>query len=343
MFQIFNFEKQVVDYIDQTRTFWDAYNAREEQTWQLPHVDVFVTDFFTIKKFTHRPYATEAVFVNPPRAGHHSNIAQLVIEYYIKNTNYEVFSSDHHSATQETKNYGIEEVVSQVDCVYNCIPFKKIHLAGLCQGGWGNVIWAALNPEKVKSIIIAGTPIDFQIDGGKCQMWLDVMPQSTIENIIKSNNGIWPGKYQLCGFKMLNPVDRYLTTNSELMEYVIAKDEKKIKKWIRNNSWYEYVMDLPGKMIKQVRKNLFGMNELIKGELVLFDKRVLLQNITCPIGCITGDDDDITLERQCTEIFNYVSSDQKIHFHIPNCGHIAIFLKGQSLEIWGETIKFVGR
>lgn len=339
----------MIDYLKEMKKiniYWEAIKTKKEQVWSLPHTDIFEDDFTIVKKFTNHE-AKEAVFVNPPRAGHHSNIAEVVIKYIIDNTEYAVYSVEHKAATQKTKNYGIEKVVNVVNIVYDCIMLdmgvdkKKIHLYGLCQGGWANVMWAALNPEKVKSIIIAGTPIDFVIDGGKCQNWLSFVNNQYIKNVIKAHDGLWPGSHQLTGFKMLNPIDRYFGTYNNLWKLVMNEDEKGIEKWIRNNSWYEHVLDLPGKMIFEVCERLFRKNKLVKGELKLFKKVVDLSKITCPVVCITGDDDDITLTRQCSEFLNYVSSEHKKHYTIPDCGHIAIFLKKSALEKWGKGIKFI--
>ena len=336
----------MLNYTDTSKIYWEARKQREEQTWTLPHIDIYEDEFMIVKKFTSHK-AKEALFINPPRAGHHSNIAQLVIKYCTENTNYAIYAVEHKAATQKTKNYGIEKIVNSINTVYDLImldmatEYEKIHLYGLCQGGWANVIWAASNPDKVKSIIIAGTPIDFIIDGGKCQSWLSFVSNNYIKNIIKRHDGIWPGKYQLDGFKMLNPVDRYISTYMDLWNFIAEEDEKAIKKWIRNNSWYEHVLDLPGKMIIEVVDRLFRKNYLIKKKLKINGQIVDLSNITCPVVAITGDDDDITLERQCTEIFKYVSSKHTKHFAIPHCGHIAIFLKKEALEKWVEGIDFI--
>lgn len=333
----------LLNQMKKSNTFLESVIDQEQQTWYLDHIDIYENDFFTVKKFTTHD-AEEAVFINPPRAGHHSNIAQTLIKYYTENTDYTIYSCEHKPATQKTKDYGIEEIVEQVSIIKSLITeCDEIHLVGLCQGGWANVMWASLNPSKVKSIIIAGTPIDYVIDGGKLQMWLSMVNDTLIKNMIDYNDGIWPGVYQLYGFKLLNPVDRFIGTYNELWDYVEKNDEKNIKKWVRNNSWYEHVIDLPGKMIQEVCTDLFRKNKLIKKELELFGQIVDISNITCPIVTITGDDDDITLERQCRALADYVSTEDeyKKHYSIPDCGHIAIYLKSSAIEKWGEAINFV--
>ena len=328
-------------YINKSNLFWEAVNTHEPQTWALEHTDVLENDFFIVKQFAKRGNRG-SVLINPPMAGHHSNIAQTITKFYRENTNYNVFSIEWKPATPKTKDYGIEEIVNHIDLAVNHIsPNQKIHLAGLCQGGWALAMWAALNNHRAKSLIIAGTPIDYVIDGGKCQMWLDMVSNQYIKNVIDYHDGIWPGKKQLLGFKLLNPVDRFLGTYTGLQKLVDEDDMSGIKKWVRNNSWYEYVQDLPGKMIREVCSILFRDNHLIEKKIVIDGDVVDLKNITCPVVAITGDDDDITLTRQCSEILNHVSSDKRRHFPIPDCGHIAIFLTKAAMERWGKAIEFV--
>jgi poly(3-hydroxyalkanoate) synthetase len=336
--------EQMDKYVDQTKLFWNAFNARESQIWTLPHNDLYEDDFMIVKLFKEGT-SGEIRIINPPMAGHHSNIAVRAIDYYVKNTDDTIISIEWKPATEKTKDFGIEEVIDKVGMAIFIAAgdVTKVHLAGLCQGGWALVMWAALNPERVKSIVIAGTPIDYVIDGGKCQNWLSMVSNQYIKNVIRQHGGIWPGENQLLGFKMLNPMDRFYGTYQKLMKLVEVGDVKGIKKWVRNNSWYEYVQDLPGKFIIEVCDWLFRKNKLIKKELVINGQVVDLSKITCPFVCITGDDDDITLTRQCTEALRYISTPEEYteHYPIPKCGHIAIFLTNEAMKRWDAATKFI--
>lgn len=328
--------------------FWSSVLKTQDKTkpvWNIPHEDVLENKIFILKQFRVGT-SGYARFVDPPMAGHHSNICERVIDLYLKTTSDSVYAIEYKAATQETKNYGIIEIINCIDRSINWIyenDSKNIHMAGLCQGGWSNVIYAVLYPHMVISLIIAGTPIDFIIDGGKIQKGLEITTDAFIENVISTNNGVWPGEAQLLGFKMLNPYDRYIGIYVDLYIHTLFQNKKMVEKWERNEKWYEYAQDLPGKFIKEVSKMLFRENALINKKLKINKVVVDLSKIKCPIVAITGDDDDITLERQCTSIFDYVSSKDTKHYAVAKCGHIGIFLKNESLKFWNDATKFIDK
>jgi poly(3-hydroxyalkanoate) synthetase len=257
-----------------------------------------------------------------------------------------VYVIDHLPATQATKDYSIQDIVVEMDIAFchTCAKsqnWDKIHIIGLCQGGWAAAIWAALHPSySYASLTTAGSPIDFKTDGGKIQNFLDFTPDVFFENIVNYYDGLWPGDKQLTGFKMLNPADRYIGNNVQLHKAIISGDENAVKKWIRNNSWYETAHDLPGRMILDVIKKLFRGNQLIKGELVVFGRKVVLSDIKCPVAVITGENDDITLTRQATALL-YATDKKgvKIHQDIAGTGHIGIYLKRSSLDIFKSVME----
>lgn len=321
--------------------FWEAYNDVREQTWSAPHDILYGDAFSRLLLFKAERPNGQAVLLNTPRAGHHSNIGQP-LALVLADMGFDVYAIDHLEATQETKDFGLDEICDAVNKAWfclNCSDYGGVHLVGLCQGGWATAIWAALNPDAgYDSLTIAGTPIDFVIDGGKIQGFLSMTPDMYFENVIRHNGGLWPGEKQLMGFKALNPVDHYLGTYMDLQRAVMSGDDKAVEKWIRNNSWYETTYDLPGRMIREVIGDLFRANKLVKGELAVGGRTVDLGAITCPVVAITGDDDDITLERQCTALLEHSGASAKTHRRIPDCGHIAIYLKKEAMEVWREVM-----
>ena len=61
---------------------------------------------------------------------------------------------------RETKDASIEDYMDVVDrAVEHC--GGRVNLIGDCQGGWLATIYAALHPERVNTLTIAGAPIDF--------------------------------------------------------------------------------------------------------------------------------------------------------------------------------------
>ena len=153
--------------------FWEAVRDVRPQKWNTLHIDIHEDDFFVVKCFRKGTNGT-ARFVNPPMAGHHSNIAERVVRLLLENTEDSVFAVEWKEANRRTRDHGIANIVDSVGVAMELITeyHPETHMIGLCQGGWANAIWAALNPHMVASLTVAGTPIDFKIDGGKCQTGL---------------------------------------------------------------------------------------------------------------------------------------------------------------------------
>ena len=64
-------------------------------------------------------------------------------------------------ATRETADAAIDDYLDVIDrAVEHC--GGRVNLIGDCQGGWLATIYAALAPERVNTLTIAGAPIDFQ-------------------------------------------------------------------------------------------------------------------------------------------------------------------------------------
>ena len=62
-------------------------------------------------------------------------------------------------ATQETKD-AIEDYLEVIHrAVEHC--GGRVNLIGDCQGGWLATIYAALYPEQINTLTLAGAPIDF--------------------------------------------------------------------------------------------------------------------------------------------------------------------------------------
>ena len=64
-------------------------------------------------------------------------------------------------ATQATKDATITDYLAEIDRAVDEIGGGPVNLVGDCQGGWLATIYAALHPEHVNTLTIAGAPIDF--------------------------------------------------------------------------------------------------------------------------------------------------------------------------------------
>src|ERR1700745_4389927 len=85
------------------------------------------------------------------------------------------FSLDWVGATRATKDASIEDYMDVVDrAVERC--GGRVNLIGDCQGGWLATIYAALHPEQVNTLTLAGAPIDFHAGEPIIHRWVQALP-----------------------------------------------------------------------------------------------------------------------------------------------------------------------
>lgn len=284
------------------------------------------------------------VFIIPPQAGHHSSIAdfgspaQSLVQTCIKTTDNKVFVLEWKNSVR--KNETIDDLAVYLDACSDIIG-EKVHLIGLCQGGWLSAIYASIYPQKVESLLIGAAPIDFKAGESKLHEFVDKIPMEGYKFLVKSGGGFLRGDVMLSGWKLTSPYERYVKDYINIWEN-IGNDDKSLRSR-KFRVWYEYTQNISGKWYIQAISELFKKNRLIKGELRVLHRAVDLSNITCPVAMLAGEKDDITPKEQIYALGDYISTPEKKQFKrvIPKSGHIGVFMGTDSQNYWAEALQFV--
>lgn len=303
-------------------------------------------DTVKLRDFTQKPTKDDSyTLILAPYAGHTSQIAdydhgQSLVETFQKYGIDNVAVTDWKSATQEIKNYDIDNYLKSVNACVEELG-GVVNLVGLCQGGWLGAMYAARYPMKVNTIILAGSPIDTDAGDGQIKKLAHSYPISFYEELVSIGNGLLKGEYMLRGFKNMHPGKQYFEKYEEL--YRNIDDEDYRKKFEKFESWYEYTIDLPGSFYLQVVKELFKENKLVKGKFVGLGKKLNLKDIKCPLYILAGERDDITPPEQVFLAEYYVGTDQKeIQKDLVNGGHIGLFMGHNPLaENWPKIVEWI--
>ncbi len=124
------------------------------------------------------------------------------------------------------------------------------------------------------------------------------MPYNFFKGVVIMGGGIYRGEFQLLAFKLMNPYERFFLDYYNL--YCNVEDADFLERHHRFRNWYECVRVLPEKWYLRVVDQLFVKNNLVKGKMKLFNKKVDLKNIDCPVLMIAGSKDDITTSGRCS-------------------------------------------
>lgn len=281
--------------------------------------------------------------VDAPYAGHTAMIAdyhkgQSLVETLLASGISHVALTDWKSATADMKDLEIDNYLAEIVVAIDDLG-GRVNLVGLCQGGWIATMAAARFPDKVRSLVLAGSPIDMDAGNGPIKRMAHESPISFYEELVTLGGGLMKGQFMLQGWKNMHPEQHYIQDHIDLYEHF--DDPAYLAKEEIFESWYENPIDLPGRWYLQVIMQLFKENRLAKGTFVGLGRRLNLKDITCPVYLLAGESDDITTKEQVFDAEKYLGTPpDKIEKKLVPGGHIGLFMGSRTLQ---ETWPSMGR
>lgn len=283
--------------------------------------------------------------VDAPYAGHSSMIAdyqpgQSLMQTLRENGLKRLFLTDWKSATEDMKDLEIDQYLAELNVCVDEVG-GRANLVGLCQGGWLSAMYAARFPQKVASLVLAGSPIDTDAGDGPIKRMAHTYPTSFYEELVKLSGGLMRGKFMLRGWKNMNPEQHYITDHVDLYEHI--DDPAYLKNEEAFESWYENPVDLPGRWYMQAIVQIFKENRFAKGTFVALGQTLNLKAVTCPVYLLAGESGDITTREQVFDAEKYLGtpSGNIVRQLVPG-GHIGLFMGSRTLkDAWPQIAQWI--
>ncbi len=280
-----------------------------------------------------------------PYAGHTSMIAdyhrgQSLMETLRTHGIDSLFLTDWHSATLDMKDLEVDQYLAELLACIDDLG-GRVRLVGLCQGGWTAAMLAARFPDKVASLVLAGSPIDTHAGHGPLMKMVGQSPMSFYQELVATGGGLMLGRFMLAGWKNMHPDQHYVQEHIDLYEHI--DDPVWLSKTETFERWYENPLDLPGRWYLQVIDQLFKQNRLAKGDYVALGRTLRLRSIDCPLYLLAGESDDITPHEQVFAAAHLCSTppDRVVRRVVPG-GHVGLFMGGRTLkEAWPEIAAWI--
>jgi poly(3-hydroxybutyrate) depolymerase len=323
--------------------------AREAPTWTLPNDIVFEAPLGRLRDFsTSHKRGLVPTLVLPPQAGHDSCIVDYSAEQSqmgaILGAGLEhALSLDWIGATEETADASVEDYLDVIDrAIEHC--GGKVNLIGDCQGGWLATIYAALHPERVNTLTLAGAPIDFHAGepivhevlrrfapGGDLRFY---------QAIVAADGGVLKGEHMVGGFIMIQPADEI---SRQLQLLLHLDDEEYVARYCEFENWFKHTQDIPGGFYLWVVEHLFRDNALVSGSLRVRGQRVNLANLDMPLNLLAGATDHITPPEQVFATADLASTPPELVVRdVTAGGHLGLFMGHVSLrEHWPPLLAHV--
>jgi pimeloyl-ACP methyl ester carboxylesterase len=213
----------------------------------------------------------------------------------------------------------------------------KPFLIGNCQGGWAVSMLAALVPNELGPVLLAGSPISY---------WAGVVGENPLRYTGGLLGGAWmaslagdlgrgkfDGAYLVNNFERLNPSNTYWGKLYNLYSKVDTERER----FLHFEKWWGGHFLMNKEEMEWIVQNLFVGNKLAAGEVESFDgkHRVDLRNIRSPIIVFASWGDDITPPQQAldwipdlyTSVDDIRLNEQTIVYCLhEKAGHLGIFV-----------------
>jgi poly(3-hydroxybutyrate) depolymerase len=320
-------------------TWFTTATLRGRPQWATKHEIVAEWPIARLRDFSVAEIAeTVPTLLLPPQAGHDSCIVDYDPHHSQVRTALDsgltrVFALDWVGASQPTKDASIDEYLAVISEAIARVG-GLVNLVGDCQGGWLAVIYAALHPDTVHTLTIAGAPVDFHAGEPLIHDWMRVLsPRRDLDfyrSIVKSNDGVLPGEFLLAGFVAMQPnneIDRQL----QLLAHI--NEPAHVARYRTFETWFKHTQPIPGAFYLWIVEHLFQNNELIAGELRIGGTTVDLRRITCPLYLLAGATDHITPPRQVFALADYAgTSAEQISQRQTTGGHLGLFMGHEALR-----------
>jgi polyhydroxyalkanoate synthase len=207
----------------------------------------------------------------------------------------------------------------------------KVHLMGICMGGTFSVIYSALHPEKIQTLVTTVTPTHFDTDQGLLHIWMKAVDADRMVDTF----GNMPGDFLNFGFLILNPsrlmIDKYVG-------FLENMDNKNfVENFIRMEKWIFDSPDVPGETFRQFIKDCYQKNLLIQSKMVVGGQRVDLKNITMPVLNFYGRYDHLVPPGACDQLIRQVGSSD-VEDVCLETGHIGIYVSSKCQKEFAPKI-----
>lgn len=213
----------------------------------------------------------------------------------------------------------------------------KPFVIGNCQGGWALMMLAALAPDSVGPLLLAGSPLSYWSgEAGKYPMrYSGGLLGGTWAASFAGDlgNGKFDGAYLVNNFEKLDPANTHLHKPYSLY----SKVDTERQRFLDFERWWGGHFLLNKEEMEWISQNLFVGNRLTSGELSVDDgrQRIDLRNIRSPVIVFASWGDNITPPQQALNWIPdlYADTDEIrdneqtiVYFLHEHVGHLGIFV-----------------
>lgn len=270
------------------------------------------------------------VLVVGPYALHHASIVDLapghsIVERLMAEGLHDVWVTEWRSATPAMAALSIDAYLADLLVAVEELR-SPAALVGICQGGWLSLAFAARFPGRVRSLVLAGAPVDFDAAPSFLVEAARATPPDVMEALVAAGGGRALSQHLIASWGV-GPLD------DDSMRAILECPGTPGPDLARTlQSWNGWAVDLPGRYFVEVYDRLFRRNELAEGSFLALGRAANLHDVHVPLCLLVGTRDAIAPPGQALAAGRLVGTGRS-HVSIleADCDHLPLFLGSKTL------------
>ena len=234
------------------------------------------------------------------------------------------------------EDYALDLIPECVERVRADCGEPEVSILGYCIGGTLTAMYGGAVPQvPVRNFAFLATPIDF--DGlAMFSRWTD-RRFFDVDRLIDTL-GNMPGELIFLSFDLLRPAGRVA---GQLRLWERMREDQFVRSFMLVDRWAADQIPFPGECFRQVTKELFWENKLVRGELALDGRPVDLRRIRVPVLHVTAEHDHIVPEAASHDLSAAVGSRDKRDVVLKG-GHASLVAGGNAkFRLWPQLERWL--
>ena len=235
------------------------------------------------------------------------------------------------------EDYVCRYIDNCVDVVRERSGQDSINVLGYCMGGTMAAMYAALEPEKVRSLGLMAAGLYFEDQsGGVLELWGDDAYYDP-EDVTEAFGNV-PAEMLDVGFALMDPVSNFVSKYVRFYDNI--EDDEFVENFARMERWLSEGIDVAGEAYEQFLTDIYQGNKLYDNELYLGDKHVDVEKIDMPMLLIMGEYDHLIPCGASEPFADVVGTDDVEQIKYPT-GHIGLSVSSSSHEdVWPRVAEW---
>jgi polyhydroxyalkanoate synthase subunit PhaC len=267
------------------------------------------------------------------------------------NQDLDIFATDWGTPSAYDKNLTIGHFVNMyldksIDFIRKITKADKVTLLGYCWGGDLALMYAALHPQKVNSIVTIATPGDFDLDNSLLSVWTRAMKEEYILDAF----GNMPGMLLNAAFNLRRPIEY---SHKYVHFFEQPHDLESVAEFFATETWLYDSPPVIGEIYREFVEYCYKQNLFIKNKMRIEEtyddnentdgKVINLKNITMPFLNVVAQKDDLVAPSSSKALNDALTESRDKSIIEFNSGHVGLMIgKNAHRELWpkvGEWIK----